>query len=48
MLDGLSITGLFLMAGAEFPVFPQNNRALFFPFGILGTKDDKLLIMIDE
>ncbi|EFV0791756.1 hypothetical protein HRN19_004205 [Salmonella enterica] len=41
MLDGLSTTGLFFMAEAEFPVFPQNNRALFFPFGIPGTEDDK-------
>nr|URZ93978.1 hypothetical protein [Citrobacter freundii] len=48
MLDGLSITGLFFMTGTEFPVFPQNNCAFFFPFGIPGTENDKLLIMIDE
>lgn len=44
----LRITGLFFMAGAEFPLFAQNDRPLFFPFGIPGTEDNKLLIMIDK
>lgn len=48
MFDSLSITGLFFMARTEFPLFAQNDRALLFPFGIPGTEDDKLLIMIDE
>lgn len=33
------------MTGAEFPLFAQNDRPFFFPFGIPGTEDDKLLIM---
>lgn len=48
VFDGLRITGLFFMTGAEFPLFAQNDRPFFFPFGILGTEDNKLLIMIDE
>lgn len=45
VFDGLRITGLFFMTGAEFPLFAQNDLPFFFPFAIPGTEDDKLLIM---
>ncbi|EFS3370491.1 hypothetical protein P4W48_004044 [Salmonella enterica] len=45
VFDGLRITGFFFMTGGEFPLFAQNDRPFFFPFGIPGTEDDKLLIM---
>jgi hypothetical protein len=48
MLNGLGVAGLFFVFAVVFPFFAQNDSTLILPLCILGSEDDKLLVMINK
>ncbi|MCW9445985.1 hypothetical protein [Klebsiella oxytoca] len=48
MLNCLDVTGILSESGVVLPRFPQDDSALLVKLNVLGTEDDKLVVMINK